>query len=49
MKDNEEGRKLRSDHIQEEKKLARESKMRNGVSFSTNYLTKTFVTVENRL
>ena len=43
MKDNEEGRKLRSGHIQEEKKRARESKLNSDVSFSANYLVKTFV------
>ena len=43
MKDNEEGRKLRSGHIQEEKKKAREAKRKEGVSFSSNYLLTTFV------
>ncbi|KAM7453869.1 hypothetical protein BLSTO_05377 [Blastocystis sp. subtype 1] len=42
MKDNEEGRKLRSGHIQEEKKRARESKLNSDVSFSANHLVKTF-------
>ena len=43
MKDNEEGRKLRSGHIQEEKKKAREAKRKEGVSLSSNYLLTTFV------
>ena len=45
MKDNEEGRMLRSGHIQEEKKKAREAKRKEEVSFSSNYLLTLFVGV----